>query len=692
MVDVVNKCGGLERAEAHSRSDRFLKYFADHGWNIAPYAILLLAIGLRVHGVEAAWINVDQTHMHGQGIVLLDNVIHGHWSALPVFTYNSSSGLFNPGLMEYVWAMVVAIDPSLEFGILINLMVNTAAVAILYALSRSIFGRSIAAFTALQMAINPWTIGIARGMWQPAQLEFSFVLVTWLIIEGMLRSRPRLVFIGFIAAAAIGWTYILAIGTMALAGLTAVILFRRALALPIMLGAAACIASVVLMLGLANAEGKLSHLSLAGISEANPQPAIARLGEAFFGASRGTPVRELLHVSSDFEFIQTWAAPGAILPSIAKILSDIGGAILAALAAYGLVSAIRAHAPAGVQHRIWVLVWVWLGTPVLFFGLMKLLVPGFQVQTYYLLMTAPMGYLVVALGLYSIARNWNARLVSVFTACALIVAVPYSIWNLNSAIDKAREEKYAGSLNLIDLQTANGLGRRWRSVGCEVMHRSQDINDTSWYASLWRRASPIREGTFHISEQALVWEVNSGQKNCLMLDQIIPGLAEAFQPFTLPNGFSAKMYTLTPEATSNQVSELSVNIGWDLQTLETPKQVTANEPITVTHVWRIKTLPIEPFADWYFVPNIKLVANDAGGSVLGEYWGTATEGRAWAIGDEIHSRIVIGPRPDLAGKDYRLRITLFDPNQKKNAVYFSSNAPTTPILELNRDVSIGFSR
>jgi hypothetical protein len=43
---------------------------------------------------------------------------------------------------------------------------------------------------------------------------------------------------------------------------------------------------------------------------------------------------------------------------------------------------------------------------------------------------------------------------------------------------------------------------------------------------------------------------------------------------------------------------------------------------------------------------------------------------------------------DAAPGEYVLEISLFDPNQKKNAVYFDPVAPSAPVVTIRRTISV----
>ncbi len=179
------------------------------GWReferILPLLLMLLAFGMRLYAADTGWVFSDQTHLRSQGIMVLDDLAAGRWSALPIFTYRSSSGLLNPGLMLYVWALIALVDRGQLISTMFNLMLDALTVPMLFALARTFMKRSNAIFAMTLIAISPWAVSVARGTWQPGQLAFCFILVAWLLITGLVRERPARIVAGFVAAAITIW-------------------------------------------------------------------------------------------------------------------------------------------------------------------------------------------------------------------------------------------------------------------------------------------------------------------------------------------------------------------------------------------------------------------------------------------------------------------------------------------------------
>jgi hypothetical protein len=63
-------------------------------------------------------------------------------------------------------------------------------------------------------------------------------------------------------------------------------------------------------------------------------------------------------------------------------------------------------------------------------------------------------------------------------------------------------------------------------------------------------------------------------------------------------------------------------------------------------------------------------------------------GHAWRVGYVQVSAIRFALPPDLPPGDYTLEFSLFDPNQKKNAVYFHPQQPGLPIVTIRKPVRV----
>jgi hypothetical protein len=138
---------------------------------------------------------------------------------------------------------------------------------------------------------------------------------------------------------------------------------------------------------------------------------------------------------------------------------------------------------------------------------------------------------------------------------------------------------------------------------------------------------------------------------------------------------------------ANAAAPLRVNLYWTLTDLAVTPVASPGNWVTIAQAWRIDALPDEPYAHWYFTPYVTL--SMAGGQALSVVNSAPTlEGWQWRTGDTILSAVRVQVPPDTSPGGYKLKISLFDPNQKKNAVFFSPDAPDKPIIELERSLTV----
>jgi hypothetical protein len=143
-----------------------------------------------------------------------------------------------------------------------------------------------------------------------------------------------------------------------------------------------------------------------------------------------------------------------------------------------------------------------------------------------------------------------------------------------------------------------------------------------------------------------------------------------------------------PAITQTQPT-LATNIGWSLLDLHTPATAKPSETVHVAHRWRVDG-PMsldEDYGQWYFAPFIKLIA--ANGQVIAQVDGApSVPGYLQVPGMLLLSDVPLTLAADLPAGDYTLEMSLFDPNQKKNAVYFDPVAPSEPIVTIRRTLTI----
>ena len=158
-------------------------------------------------------------------------------------------------------------------------------------------------------------------------------------------------------------------------------------------------------------------------------------------------------------------------------------------------------------------------------------------------------------------------------------------------------------------------------------------------------------------------------------------------PLVLDDGSILRTYRTLPYAPPMAFKQLTVNLGWTLLDYTATARAEPGGDVGVSQVWRVDALPDESHASWYFAPYVSLIAPD-GRVVAGIDGAAAIEGWAWQPGALMFSSVTLKLPANLPPGDYVLRSTLFDPNQKKNAVYFDPAQPGVPILALTRMLRI----
>lgn len=130
-----------------------------------------------------------------------------------------------------------------------------------------------------------------------------------------------------------------------------------------------------------------------------------------------------------------------------------------------------------------------------------------------------------------------------------------------------------------------------------------------------------------------------------------------------------------------------VYLGWSLLSFNAPLTAAPGGTLTVRHARRVETLPGELFADQYFAPFIKLITSDS--RIVADVDGAAAlPGWQWRAGEVQVSEVDLVLPDDICPGEFRSQSSLFDPDQKKNAVYFNVGDPTMPILFLERTVRV----
>jgi hypothetical protein len=335
---------------------------------------------------------------------------------------------------------------------------------------------------------------------------------------------------------------------------------------------------------------------------------------------------------------------------------------------------------------------------------------------------SPAGYLLAALPFTSIdwlARRWTARphwgaVARVGLGSALVLAalaqVAISGSHLVGHIANVQLQPLPHDWLSSPLRWQIALGDIWRTQCIEI----NDGLPRYWLISILQSARSLRDGAARTNGQSEVWAVGERGGNCTTRSAgPVPALATPTRVH-LSDRVRVDVYRSLPLSPTGPVfahdepagdrtlqsipgtnvsrllngdGPLRVNLNWTLIDLAAPATTQPGGWVTISQAWRVDALPDEPHWNWYYAPFVTL-SSETDQALVTVDNAPALEGWMWRPGDIILSTVRLQVPTDGAPGHYKLQITLFDPNQKKNAVFFAPDAPDKPILVLERTLTI----
>ncbi|MCS6848285.1 MAG: hypothetical protein RMN52_11305, partial [Anaerolineae bacterium] len=554
-------------------------------------------------------------------------------------------------------------------------------------------------------------------------------LALWLAVNGLARAKPKHLFAAFAWAAACLHTYLVAAGLLAqLAAATFIgalglrgsgrwsARLRRAAAV----SAALCILSALIYAGAVIT----ARASLEAVVN-NPN---AFNEETRAGGLNLDPINHALRIASGRDFENTFVEADTPLFEARDRWSDarataidifmlVGLGMLVMQSAGRPIAGTQGEASNAARIQTSRITLSWFALPIVATLLIaNAVMRDWKVHVFYVLLASPMPYVLAGAPFALLERaTQDARRktqdagrktqLSPFTRYALlalalpaaVVAVAIPWWNANGEVEAAvRFPYHHDGFYSLPIVWQMRLAERWRALGCATLHAQEDAR---WLASLLGSARPVRAEEIRTKGASSIWQVQPAGSNCAMLmaESPAPAHAEAFA-VTIPGQkrtdrapVVVTLYRSLPFEAALRPPDgaLTVNLGegWRLLALQTPVAARAGETITVTHDWRVGLPPAEPYWSWYFAPFVKLFAPD-GRMILQVDDAPAILGHQWRAGHVQTSAVRFALPTDLPAGDYTLEMSLFDPNQKKNAVYFDPRQPDAPIVTIRRELLV----
>lgn len=689
--------------------------------------VIWMAFAFRMHGLEHVRQNYDRAYPHGLGIFIREALADGRFDQLPAVSLLASINLPNPAGASYFYALLTAVEPSAYVATALNAMLSALVAVIAFDLTQRLFGGWAAFVAGLLASVSLWAAWVARGAWLQGPIESMSALAFWLTVKGLAYGKPKHLFAAFAWAAACLHTYLVAAGLLAqLAAATLIGTFslrrsgrwsaglRRAASA----GAAVCVLSALVYVG-------------AVISARAPLEAVVNNPNAFNEETRAgglnfDPVNHALRITSGRDFENTFVETDTTLFEMRDWWSDARATAVDVLMLFGLgMLALQAAGrpvvgtpgdASSVSRTLTSrIAFSWYALPIvatLFVA--NIIMRDWKVHVFYLLLTSPMPYVLAGAPLALLERATRdprrktrdvirnklhatryVILALVLPAVVFVVAIPW--WNANGEVEAAvRFPYHHDGFYSLPIVWQMRLAERWHALGCATLHAQEDAR---WLASLLGSARPVRAEEIRIKSASSIWQVPPEGSACalLMAESPAPTHAEAFtmpipgQKRTDRTSVVLMIHRSIPIKSALRPPDdaLTVNLGegWRLLALQTPIAARAGETITVTHDWRVGLPPAEPYWSWYFAPFVKLFAPD-GRMILQVDDAPAIPGHQWRAGHVQASAVRFALPADLPAGDYTLEMSLFDPNQKKNAVYFDPRQPDAPIVTIRRKLLV----
>ena len=655
--------------------------------------------------------NYDRAYPHGLGIFIREVIADGQLDRLPAVSLLASINLPNPAGASYFYALLTAIEPSAYAATALNAMLGALVAVIAFDVARRVCGTRAAIAAGLLASVSIWASWVARGAWLQGPIEAMSALAAWLIVNGLTRRASRHVLAAFAWIAASMQTYLVVFGLGAQAtaaclaagrGVTSAPFLRRAA----MAGLVVCGVSALAYAGAAVGAGAAPGALIGSWRAADAEARSVELNL--------DPINHVLRIASgrDFEntFVESdtplfeardrWsdaratAVDALMLAGIAMVVAQAVGRPIVGLSPTGAL----AGEDRSLASRVLL---AWLALPVAgTFLVANAVMRDWKVHVFYLLLTSPAPYvlagapfaLIEGLARKAALPARGALAGGLVVAGAAAVAIPW--WNARGEIEANMRFPYNhDGLYSLPMVWQMRLAEHWRALGCATLHAPEDAR---WLASLLGSARPVRSEEVRVRGSSVIWQVQPQGNNCALLMAEAPAPAHA-EKFTvaLPG---QKRTDRTPVALAFHRSlpvaapaddALTVNLGegWRLLALDAPASARAGETITVTHQWLVGMPPGKPHWAWYFAPFVKLYS--PGERMLVQIDDApAILGHAWRTGHVQISAVRFALPADLPAGDYALEMSLFDPNQKKNAVYFDPRWPDRPVVTIRRAMHV----
>lgn len=192
-------------------------------WN--RVALAGLAIG-------ALWLrlrHLGYTEMWGDQALTLNLALEWvHGGDLPLASMKSSFGVFNPPLVEYLYALPLFIQPNLLGVVWLVALVNLLGLVVAGWATVQVFGGRVGWWATLLFVVNPWAVYYGRLIWMQSFVPgFSALAYACAILYLAHTPRLRYVIVGALSLAAVIQVHLTSVILIPVIALLALALLKR---------------------------------------------------------------------------------------------------------------------------------------------------------------------------------------------------------------------------------------------------------------------------------------------------------------------------------------------------------------------------------------------------------------------------------------------------------------------------------
>ena len=152
---------------------------------IAPLAVFILALGLRLDRLWLVQFKLDEAALAGRALSLVE----GRY--LPLAGNSAASGVLNPPNFVYLLALPHALYQHPIAGSAFLALLGALAAPSLYLLIERCFDRPTALVASLLLAVNPWAVWHSRTIWEPNSVHLFVVLFAIALFALVLDGSSR---------------------------------------------------------------------------------------------------------------------------------------------------------------------------------------------------------------------------------------------------------------------------------------------------------------------------------------------------------------------------------------------------------------------------------------------------------------------------------------------------------------------